>query len=147
MAHCYAGRGNEFWQPLYEAGLIGEALDHTDDSRAVEFGVGLTDLGRYIASSSDKGMRERFDPYAFVDRVTHHAPRWIAFNGKEAATRRGLLPVGSDPGRKAGLGDSGGNMAGVIRRLFGANVPWMFHVMPARARCCATKPVVVGPGD
>jgi TDG/mug DNA glycosylase family protein len=104
VAHYYAGRGNEFWQPLYEAGLIGEALDHTDDSRAVEFGVGLTDLGRYIASSSDKGMRERFDPYAFVDRVAHHAPRWIAFNGKEAATRRSLLPVGSDPVRKAGPG-------------------------------------------
>lgn len=53
--HYYAGPGNEFWPLLYESGLVSEPLTPQDDARIVEFGIGLTDLAKRIAASSDAG--------------------------------------------------------------------------------------------
>ena len=44
VGHYYAGRGNEFWPLLYDSGVVPELLDHHNDKRMIEFGIGLTDL-------------------------------------------------------------------------------------------------------
>ena len=44
VGHYYAGRGNLFWPLLYEAGIVPEPLEHKEDVRLLEFGIGLTDL-------------------------------------------------------------------------------------------------------
>src|SRR5271169_5162764 len=43
LGHYYAGRGNQFWPLLFDAGIIPEPIDYQDDRRLLEFGVGLTD--------------------------------------------------------------------------------------------------------
>ena len=44
VGHYYAGRGNQFWPLLYEAGVVPEPVAYKDDRRMIEFGIGLTDL-------------------------------------------------------------------------------------------------------
>lgn len=86
VGHYYAGPGNEFWSLLYDAGIIAEPLNYQEDARAPNFGVGLTDLGKYVSSSSDVGMEEHFDAHTFAAAMKHLAPAWVAFNGKPAAS-------------------------------------------------------------
>lgn len=83
--HYFAGPGNEFWQYLYECRLTPVRLTPEDDARVLEFGIGLTDLAKYIASATDAGMSKHFDAQGFVDRMDEVQPRWIVFNGKTAA--------------------------------------------------------------
>ncbi len=42
--HHYAYPGNHFWPLLYESGLLPERLTYETDHRALEFGIGLTNL-------------------------------------------------------------------------------------------------------
>ena len=44
IGHYYAGRGNQFWNFLFESGLVGERLRPEDDHRVLEFSLGLTDV-------------------------------------------------------------------------------------------------------
>ncbi len=83
--HYYAGRGNAFWPLLYEAGLTTELLSYQDDSRITQFGVGLTDLAKYVASSSDRRVMQHFDAPALTRGMARYRPAWIAFNGKTSA--------------------------------------------------------------
>lgn len=82
--HYYAGPGNEFWQYLHESGLTPVRLTPDDDARVLEFGLGLTDLAKHVASATDAGIAKYFDAKRFVDRMEEVRPRWIAFNGKTA---------------------------------------------------------------
>ncbi len=110
VGHYYAGRGNEFWSLLYESGLTRERLTYEQDARILEFGIGLTDLAKYVVSSTDVGMRTHFDPYRFAVSMEKYRPRWIAFNGKTAASvaaralryRKDLL-LGPQPWTVAGI--------------------------------------------
>lgn len=42
--HHFAGHSNRFWQLLFEAGLVPEAVDWRSDTRLPEWGLGLTNL-------------------------------------------------------------------------------------------------------
>jgi TDG/mug DNA glycosylase family protein len=83
--HYYAGTGNEFWGTLLETGLISEPLGPSLDSRILEFGLGLTDLAKGIAASSDRGLRSSYDVPGFLRKIGTYRPKWTAFHGKEAA--------------------------------------------------------------
>ncbi len=83
--HYYAGPGNEFWPLLYQSRLVSEPLTPPDDARILEFGIGLTDLAKTIAASSDAGLGARYDIDGLVDRIERYAPAWVAFHGKTAA--------------------------------------------------------------
>jgi len=83
--HYYAGDGNDFWRFLFESGLTSQALSADQDSRVLEFGIGLTDLAKLVAASSDKGLRRHYDIAGFVRKMEEFAPRVVAFHGKEAA--------------------------------------------------------------
>ena len=84
IGHYYAGPGNAFWQLLWESRIIGEPLSPLSDSQILRFGVGLTDLAKAAVASTDRGLRG-FDVPAFIDKMAHYEPAWIAFHGKRGA--------------------------------------------------------------
>lgn len=83
--HYYAGPGNEFWQLLHEAGMTSVRLAPEDDARALEFGIGLTDLAKKTSASSDVGLDPHYDVDGLVEQMKYYAPRYLAFHGKTAA--------------------------------------------------------------
>jgi mismatch-specific thymine-DNA glycosylase len=86
IGHYYAGRGNQFWNLLYESGLVAARLRPEDDHRLLEFGVGLTDVvKRWSKSSSDlRAADYRRGVPLLAAKLSRHAPRVVAFNGKVA---------------------------------------------------------------
>jgi TDG/mug DNA glycosylase family protein len=85
--HYYAGPGNEFWSALVSAGLIPPGLGPTPDQRVLEFRIGLTDLAKGVAASSDRGLASSYDVEGFVEKVKSFRPAWVAFHGKTAANQ------------------------------------------------------------
>src|SRR5882672_6024530 len=83
--HYYAGPGNEFWPVLQSAGLVNEPLTWREDSRVLQFGIGLTDLAKKVASSSDAGLGSHYDVARFIQKIATYSPRWVAFHGKTAS--------------------------------------------------------------
>jgi mismatch-specific thymine-DNA glycosylase len=83
VGHYYAGRGNEFWPLLYDSGVVPELLDHRDDKRMIEFGIGLTDLVKRPTRGIEELKREEFAEGRIVlsQKLEQFAPQVIAFNG------------------------------------------------------------------
>jgi TDG/mug DNA glycosylase family protein len=86
VGHYYAGRGNEFWPLLYESGILPELLDHRDDKRMIEFGIGLTDLVKRPTRGIEELRREEFAEGRIMlgQKLEQYVPLVIAFNGKGA---------------------------------------------------------------
>lgn len=89
VGHYFARPGNKFWEFLWEADLTGERLlipEH--DSKVLEYGIGLTDLVKGRASSSDSLLKKSdFDIPGFTKKIETFKPFVVAFNGKEAAKK------------------------------------------------------------
>lgn len=87
--HYYSGPGNKFWHLLWDAGLTGDRLLIPEqDSMLLEYRMGLTDLVKGRASSSDAGLRSSdYDVAAFIGKIAEFTPFAVAFNGREAAKR------------------------------------------------------------
>jgi TDG/mug DNA glycosylase family protein len=86
IGHYYAGRGNQFWNFLFESGLVPEPLRPEDDHRVLEFGLGLTDVvKRWSRSSSELRADDyRLGVPRLATKLRQYAPRIVAFNGKIA---------------------------------------------------------------
>ena len=86
VGHYYAGRGNEFWPLLHDSGIVPELLDHKDDKRMIEFGIGLTDLVKRPTRGSEELRREEFAEgrILLAQKLQEYAPQVLAFNGKAA---------------------------------------------------------------
>ncbi|MCU1342093.1 MAG: ADP-ribosylation/Crystallin [Candidatus Acidoferrum typicum] len=86
VGHYYAGRGNEFWPLLHDSGILPELLDHRDDKRMIEFGIGLTDLVKRPTRGVEELRREEFAEgrILLAQKLEQYAPQVIAFNGKTA---------------------------------------------------------------
>jgi len=89
IGHYYAGRGNQFWNLLYESGLVPQRLRPEDDHRVLEFGIGLTDVVKRWSKSSNELRRADYEQGipALLFKLRRTAPRMIAFNGKLAYER------------------------------------------------------------
>lgn len=87
--HYYAGPGNKFYELLWDSGLTGDRLlDPAQDSMVLQFRVGMTDLVKGKAASSDSLLRSSdFDVPGFVEKIQAHRPFVVAFNGRGAADR------------------------------------------------------------
>jgi mismatch-specific thymine-DNA glycosylase len=83
VGHYYAGRGNEFWPLLYDSGVVPELLDHRDDKRMIEFGIGLTDLVKRPTKAIEELSREEFAEgrIMLAQKLEEYKPQVIAFNG------------------------------------------------------------------
>lgn len=84
LGHYYAGPGNQFWELLWTSRIIGEPLSPLGDSQVLRFGVGLTDLAKSRAASSDRGL-QGVDVGGFLEKMERYQPAWVAFHGKKAA--------------------------------------------------------------
>ena len=84
VGHYYAGRGNQFWNFLYESGLLPRRLAPEDDAQILEFGIGLTDVvKRWSRSSSELCAADyRCGLTALQNKLEWVSPRAVAFNGK-----------------------------------------------------------------
>lgn len=83
--HYYSGVGNEFWRYLFESGLTPRRLMPADDFTITALGIGLTDLAKNVAASSDRGLVGAYDVPCFTQKIAEYAPAVVAFHGKEAA--------------------------------------------------------------
>jgi double-stranded uracil-DNA glycosylase len=84
VGHYYAGRGNQFWPLMYEAGVIPEPIGYEDDRRIIEFGIGLTDLVKRPTRGIEEIERQEFAEGRVLlgQKLEEHRPRVVAFNGK-----------------------------------------------------------------
>ena len=84
VGHYYAGRANQFWPLLYEAGVVPEPLEYRDDKRVIEFGIGMTDLVKRPTKGIDELSRQDFAEGRVVlsQKLEEFTPRVVAFHGK-----------------------------------------------------------------
>ncbi len=89
IGHYYAGRGNQFWNFLYESGLVPVKLLPEDDHRVLEFGLGLTDVVKRWSKSSNalRSADYREGAPRLMAKLEQAVPRVVAFNGKVAFER------------------------------------------------------------
>lgn len=87
--HYYSGPGNKFWEFLWEAALTGERLLVPEqDANVLDYGIGLTDVVKRRASSSDSFLRSSdYDVPGFIAKIEAFKPFVVAFNGKQAARK------------------------------------------------------------
>jgi TDG/mug DNA glycosylase family protein len=86
IGHYYAGRGNQFWNFLWQSGLTPERLQPEEDDRVVEFGLGLTDVvKRWSPSASSLRTADyRRGARLLMLKLQKTSPKVVAFNGKMA---------------------------------------------------------------
>ncbi|HEX5481799.1 MAG TPA: mismatch-specific DNA-glycosylase [Terriglobia bacterium] len=101
-----SGRGNQFWNFLWESGLTPVRLQPEEDSRVLDWGLGLTDIvKRWSASASSLRARDyRRGVPLLLAKLQQAAPRAIAFNGK--------LAYEKFSGRRCSLGPQKETLAG-----------------------------------
>jgi TDG/mug DNA glycosylase family protein len=109
--HYYSGRGNRFWELLWEAGLTRDRiLIPGQDAEIVSYGLGLTDVAKAVAASTDSKLKSGdYDVPSFLAKIAKFQPRCVAFNGKTAA---GVVArhVGAS---KPALGSADFDLAGI----------------------------------
>jgi double-stranded uracil-DNA glycosylase len=106
IGRYYAGRGNQFWNFLFESGLVPQKLQPDDDYRVLEFGLGLTDLVKRWSNSSSALRAADYHEGVprLMAKLNEAKPRMVAFNGK--------LAYEKFSGRAARLGPQRGLLAG-----------------------------------
>jgi TDG/mug DNA glycosylase family protein len=89
LGHYYSGRGNKFWELLWETGLTGDrVLSPEQDDHVLSYGVGLTDIAKAVAASSDTNLRAGdLDIPGFLVKIERYEPTCVTFNGKGAAAK------------------------------------------------------------
>jgi TDG/mug DNA glycosylase family protein len=106
IGHYYAGRGNQFWNFLHEAGLVPVRLKPEEDDRVLEFGLGLTDVVKRWSRSATELRRRDFELGSpqLDAKLRFLTPRVVAFNGKLAYEKFRVLRarLGWQPSRLFG---------------------------------------------
>ena len=96
----YAGPGNYFWPILYKIGLTPHQFQPHEFRRALEYGIGLTNIARYTYGSDSQLTKADFDPYSLRQDIIRVSPKVLAFNGKKAAQEffnQPLIVYGQQP--------------------------------------------------
>jgi TDG/mug DNA glycosylase family protein len=80
----FANPRNDFWRLLHDAGFTPRRYDPQEQFSLLELGYGLTNAAYRTTPGSGDLRRGDFDRVAFERRIREHAPRAVAFVGKEA---------------------------------------------------------------
>jgi TDG/mug DNA glycosylase family protein len=96
----YAGPGNSFWRTLFEVGLTPRILRSEEYQTLLEHDLGLTDICKTDSGSDQEVGIHAFDVPRLIAQISANKPRWIAFNGKNAA--RGALETEVEYGVQQG---------------------------------------------
>jgi double-stranded uracil-DNA glycosylase len=81
----YAGPGNQFYPVLARCGFTPRQLNPAEFPELLNYGIGLTDLVKHHAGQDKSLKQEYFDVEGFEQKIRKFAPKWVCFNGKEAA--------------------------------------------------------------
>jgi TDG/mug DNA glycosylase family protein len=82
----YAGRGNRFWEVIYNIGLTPMRLRPEEYLGVLKYGIGLTDLAKHEFGSDATLPSGCFDSARLRTKIEMVRPRILAFNGKRAAS-------------------------------------------------------------
>jgi TDG/mug DNA glycosylase family protein len=85
----FANPRNDFWRLLHDAGFTPRLYDPQEQFSLLEIGLGVTNAAYRTTPGSGDLRRGDFDRAGFEERIRAHAPRAVAFVGKEAY--RGLF--------------------------------------------------------
>ena len=112
VGHHFAGRSNRFWKLLFDSRLVDEPLTYREDSRLLEWSLGLTNLiSRTSAGIDTLSPAEYRSGLTVLERkIRRYQPRTIALLG--VTIFRMLLSEGSSPG-PLDLGPTNARLAGV----------------------------------
>jgi double-stranded uracil-DNA glycosylase len=80
----FANPRNDFWRLLYDAGFTPRLFDPREQFSLLELGIGVTNAADRTTPGSGDLRRGDFDRARFEERILTHAPRAVAFVGKEA---------------------------------------------------------------
>lgn len=81
----YAHPGNRFWRTLHEVGLTPSRLAPHDWPCLIDYGIGLTDVGKTHFGNDADLPDDAFDPAALADKMARYRPGLLAFTSKNAA--------------------------------------------------------------
>ena len=86
VRHHFARPGNRFWPALHRSGLIGEPLIPQQDRRLLEYGIGLTNIGRRATARGDEVPRDELERgrRTLVRKVRRYRPRIVGILGVTA---------------------------------------------------------------
>jgi TDG/mug DNA glycosylase family protein len=84
LGHYYAGKGNQFWPFMYEAGFTDRLFKPEEDSEILSHNIGLTDIvkraTRGIGNLKKEDYQEGFPE--LQKKLATFKPRIVCFNGK-----------------------------------------------------------------
>lgn len=108
LGHHFAGRGNPFWRLLYAARLVPVPLNFAEDRRALDFGLGLTNIVARPTRAASELERDEYERgrRRLAGTIAGLRPRVVAFVG--ATAYRGFFGAqatagcGAKPERIAG---------------------------------------------
>jgi double-stranded uracil-DNA glycosylase len=81
----YADPGNEFWRVLARVGLTPRVLAPSEFLELLRYGIGLTDLAKFVSGSDMQVRDSEFNVEGFKRKIESADPNAIGFNGKRAA--------------------------------------------------------------
>lgn len=112
VGHHFAGRSNRFWKLLFDSRLVDEPLTYREDSRLLEWRLGLTNIvSRTSAGIDTLNPAEYRSGLTVLERkIRRYQPRTIALLG--VTIFRMLLPERSGAG-PLDLGLTNARLAGV----------------------------------
>lgn len=86
QGHHFAGRSNRFWRTLHIAGFTQEEVRPENDRTILQYRCGLTAVVDRPTARADQLSADEFSAAAaaFEQKITRHAPRFVAFLGKAA---------------------------------------------------------------
>ena len=82
----YAHPGNKFWSTLYTVGLTPRQLRPAEFAEVLHYGIGLTDLAKFVSGNDDTLSPQDFDPSALADKIYSLRPKVLAFTSKTAGS-------------------------------------------------------------
>jgi double-stranded uracil-DNA glycosylase len=82
----YANPTNPFWRTLYRVGLTPRQLSPKEFPQLLEYGIGLTDLAKYVSGNDSVLLKTDFDAEAFRQKMVLYQPKVVAFTSKKGAS-------------------------------------------------------------
>lgn len=84
--YYYAGPGNKFYGILHQAGFTPCKLEPKDCYEINQYNIGLTDLVHTEFGNDNQISNKSYNVERFMSKMKKYQPRYIAFNGKKAAS-------------------------------------------------------------
>jgi len=84
--YFYAHGSNRFYGILHNAGFTPHMLRPEECFEINQYRIGLTDLVHTESGNDNEISVESYDINGFIEKMSQYAPKYIAFNGKKAAS-------------------------------------------------------------